>query len=294
MSTKAEELARAREEMGLNDETQSIIDPPKEDKKDDGIIDLTPDEEETKIKEEDEVEEEENKTSPQVKGVPYKEFNRIRTQAREDKEKRLAAEAELAELKAKHEDAVASKSVEEEIRASALELVPEGADEATIKATENQLRVIAKLTGKNAQVKEVNELKEKLALMEDEKIFNSEWDGFSSELKGMYSGATRAQLQEARDAMDELSHSPQFADKEFDYVYFKNKDIFNDIFVQKSNKSFDSKDTYVPREENNDIDESTSAYKMSPDKLMKRVAQRRAQAAQEDNESGWNIENNEM
>ena len=27
--------------------------------------------------------------------------------------------------------------------------------------------------------------------------------------------------------MDELAHAPQFADKEFDYVYFKNQDILH-------------------------------------------------------------------
>ena len=75
--------------------------------------------------------------------------------------------------------------------------------------------------------------------------------------------------------MDELSHAPQYADKDFDYIHFKNKDIFDEILGNQKKRSMEIRDAYVPQEESigeeedlNKIDVRKTA-KATPEKLMK-------------------------
>ena len=98
----------------------------------------------------------------------------------------------------------------------------------------------------------------------DEHRFNREWRSFSRELLGQYRNASPQQMELARDAMDELAHAPQFSDKEFDYVYFKNRDIFNEIFARRITKSFESRDEN--RFEYNDREESNGNLPKDPQK----------------------------
>lgn len=245
--------------------------------------------EEDESKGEDEAGEEEEK--PPLKGIPFREHNRLRTELREERQAREKLAKEFEEYKTKSSQ---PKINEETIRAKAKELLPENASEEDIKKTEFQLKKIVELTGAGnpeAETK-LQKLEEKIALMEDEKIFREEWDDFETGLKKDYPNATRQQMKEARQAMDDLAHAKQYADKEFDYVYFKNKDIFDEILTPKKSKTFESRETYISSEsgENELKPDNFKPKKIPIAKLMKMREKLEETASRIDNETGWNVQ----
>lgn len=247
-------------------------------------------EENNKLDESDEEDEEsDDEETHKSKGIPSKVFNKTRSELRE-------ANAKLADLQAQLDAREAAKSSvidEEAITAAAKEMLPEDATDEQIKATEFQLKKIMELASKNAPKADDRyaSLEAKVAAMEDEKVFNKEWNGFEKELRKQYPHASPKQIDEARAAMDELAHAEQFADKEFDYVHYKNKDIFDEILAKKQTKTFESRDQFVGREDEDDeVPNNVPASKLGIDKVLKRVERMKKQMAAQDDESGWNIE----
>ena len=240
--------------------------------------------------EEDEEEDEEEDPNPKSKGIPSKVFNKTRSELREAKEAIKTLQDQLAERDAQNAPALD----EEAITAAAKEMLPEDASEEQIKATEFQLKKIMELASKNSPKADDRyaTLEAKIAAMEDEKLFSKEWKGFEGELRKQYPHANPKQIEEARAAMDELAHAEQFADKEFDYVHFKNKDIFDEILAKKQTKTFESRDTFVGRDddESDDVPNNVPASKLGIDKVLKRVERMKKMAEAQDNETGWNIE----
>lgn len=278
-----DDLQKLRLDSGLDD-PQSIVDPKPEEET---VIEEEEVEEKTIDNrfEDDEEEEEVDKPSTQ-KGIPPREFNKIRTQLREEKEAREAMAQELAELKAQKQEVERTVSEEESILTIAKEMLPDDATEEQLRSTQFQLKKILQLTGRSNQSEELKGLQEKIATMEDEKIFNQEWEEFSSEIASNYPGSTSKQLREAKNTMDELAHLPEYADKEFDYVYYKNKDRFAEIFTTRKSKTFDSKDSYIPPEKEEEI-----AYKenLPIGKKLKLHEKMIEQMREEDERTGWNV-----
>lgn len=265
-----------------------------EEEEDDEVID-NPEEKDQLEGEDDEIDEEEeeddNNPNPnsKSKGIPSKVFNEIRKQNREkDDEIRT-----LKEQLAARDEAKTSEIDEEAITAAAKEMLPDDATEEQINSTKFQLKKIMELASKNAPKADERyaSLEAKVAAMEDEKVFNKEWNQFEKDLRKQYPHANPKQIEEARAAMDELAHAEQFADKEFDYVHYKNKDIFDEILAKKQTKTFESRDTYDAREDDDsdDVPNNVPASKLGIDKVLKRVERMKKLADNQDNETGWNI-----
>lgn len=95
--------------------------------------------------------------------------------------------------------------------------------------------------------------------LNQEKIFNSEWEDTLKSLKTQFPNATDEQLKVARDQMEELAFNEDNHLKEMDYILFKNKKIFDDILFSPKQKTFetgrvhddsDSSDIPAPTAEN--------------------------------------------
>jgi len=72
---------------------------------------------------------------------------------------------------------------------------------------------------------------------EEAKIFNDEWDAFQVDIEEQFKNSAPSQWKKAKTLMDELSHSEDYHDKDLDYVYFKNKQAFEDILFSPKKKS---------------------------------------------------------
>ncbi len=72
---------------------------------------------------------------------------------------------------------------------------------------------------------------------EEAQIFNVEWDDFQEQVEEKFKNSTPSQWKKAKVLMDELSHSEDYHDKDLDYVYFKNKQAFDDILFAPKKKS---------------------------------------------------------
>lgn len=89
---------------------------------------------------------------------------------------------------------------------------------------------------------EISGMKQQLAEFEDEKRFDSDWRGFAGDFVKQYPNVTYAQLEAAKEAMDILSHhEDKYLDKEMDYIAFREKPIFDEIFQAPVRKGFESR-----------------------------------------------------
>lgn len=89
---------------------------------------------------------------------------------------------------------------------------------------------------------QISTMSEKLARYEDEQRFATDWKGFTGEILKSYPNATYAQLEQAKEAMDILSHhEDKYLDKEFDYIAFREKSVFDEIFQSPVKKGFESR-----------------------------------------------------
>ena len=87
---------------------------------------------------------------------------------------------------------------------------------------------------------ELETLKAKNFMAEQESIFNGEWGQVLPSLKAQYPNATEEQIQLAKAEMDKLSHSKDHNQHELDYILFKNKDTFGKILFSPKQKTFES------------------------------------------------------
>lgn len=75
-------------------------------------------------------------------------------------------------------------------------------------------------------------------IKQEEMKFNSEWDSFvkGSSFKDAFPDASPEQIAEARAIMDEVSHSKDWSKYDLDYIFFKNRNDFNDALGTKKFK----------------------------------------------------------
>lgn len=239
-----------RESLGLGDEFDVNKKPEIAKESEEEEKPKEPQEEEPEEEAESEEEDEEDVESEHpTKGIPPKEFNKVRSRVRElEEENRI-----LKEQKALDESSKPPVS-EEELEQAAKELSKPNATAEEVNATKLSMKKILDLAWKGAKMSDedkerLSTLTGKLSELEDKETFSNEWEKFEVSLEKEFPRASSSQIREARKAMDELAHAPQFADKEFDYVYFKNKDIFDEILSPIRKKTFESHETYSPREE---------------------------------------------
>jgi len=240
------------------------------------------------------------------KGISPKKFARVRSREAAERRRRKEVESELALAKSKlkeQEDAESAKPAisDEDIRAEAAAMVvftgkeTDEQKKAILATAEAQLRRIVNLVAKgNKPPKELSELNTKLSELQDKQIFNDEWDDFSDNIPRLYPNlnATPRQYRLARKAMDRLAHAPKFADKDFEYIWYKNRDIFDQIFRRSRSHTFESRGTVRGQEERGGENRSKRpARDLSPKELEKRNQEIEGQAHAMERKSGWNIMN---
>ena len=174
-----------------------------------------------------------------LKYIPVAKYT---TEKNEWKQERETLAAQVSELQAKYEQAA-----EQGKKFSGMEMqeyftkfnIPENQQAAVTE----MLALAAKQQKVPDEVTtQISTMQAKLAEFEDEKRFDSDWRGFASDFVKQYPNATYAQLEAAKEAMDILSHhEDKYLDKEFDYIAFREKPIFDEIFQQPVKKGFESR-----------------------------------------------------
>lgn len=105
---------------------------------------------------------------------------------------------------------------------------------------------ILALTKKGVEIpKETQEKIDRAAQASEEQeettYFEKEWSGLTTVVEEEYPKSTKPQIKRARDLMDKLSHIEKYHDKDLDYILFKERNQFKDIFVEGRRTSETSK-----------------------------------------------------
>jgi hypothetical protein len=140
--------------------------------------------------------------------------NETTTENLEEEVKKLAAELQFDEAKTRRIIEVARKGIE-----------PLTADDK-------------KLLEEYRADKEARQAKD--AEREQDEIFTTEWNEVLPSIKTQYPNATDEQLQAAKDALDELSHSEKYHEMDMDYILFKEKESLGKILFSPKQSTFES------------------------------------------------------
>jgi hypothetical protein len=130
----------------------------------------------------------------------------------------LTEKAKLAETPAEKQE------VEDEISQIAEKI---GADPEGIKVlTEFLSKKLVKPVGVEISPEDLEAIKnfrESKNQQESKAQFTKEWNVFEPSLKAEFPSVSNEELEVIREVVDKLAHSPKYADKEVDYIYFKEK-----------------------------------------------------------------------
>ena len=79
----------------------------------------------------------------------------------------------------------------------------------------------------------IKQVKAEQQKMEGQIAFNNEWDVFIPSLKTEFPHVSDADLINVRKEVERLAHTPEFYDKEIDYIYFKTKNLLSKLISPK-------------------------------------------------------------
>ena len=232
------ELAMARGDSILFDGDGKVItDSPAES--------VTEKKEEPKVEEkkekpkEGEVQEEPVVPRISLKHIPVSKYTEEKREWKAELEKR---DAQITELNSKLESAAAEgrKFSEFEMKDYFQRFnIPESQQPAV----KEMLALAAKQRAVPEEVTaRIGTMEAQLAEFADKQRFDADWRGFAGDLVRRYPDATYSQLEEAKEAMDILSHhEDRYLDKELDYIAFREKPVFDEIFSRPVKKGFESR-----------------------------------------------------
>lgn len=174
--------------------------------------------------------------------------------------------------KAKNATTPAEKAeVEDEIAQLAEEI---GADpEGIAKLTEFLTKKLVKPAGVEISPEDLEAIKnfrQSQSQQQDQAQFNNEWNTFEPTLKTDFPHVSKEELDVVKAVIDKLAHSEKYADKEVDYIYFKEKSNLQKLISPKR-PSYEGGDN-KPAGENNDAEVELSG-KSSPMDAMKAISQ---------------------
>lgn len=137
--------------------------------------------------------------------------------------------------KAKNAETPAEKQeVEDEIALIAEKI---GADPEGIKVlTDFLTKKLVKPEGiqiSKEDLEAIQSIKQSKAQEEDKAQFTKEWNVFEPSLKTEFPHVSNDELEVIRAVVDKLAHSPKYADKEVDYIYFREKDKLQKLISPK-------------------------------------------------------------
>ena len=217
---------------------------------------------------------------PSARKIPTSEFNRLRRELREAKKAKEELGKQIEELKS----ADLSKSQQDEILTAAKELLGENANEEDIQKTSKFFDTILKLTNKSHRNSnedaELKDLLETAREVKDQRKFEDGWGNVESLIAKRYPNASKEQLSEARAALDDLWHTPEYAGLSAKNCFYDNDDVFEDILAPRK-KGFETRRNYTPGAEG-----EPELGKMD---IQKRASKLEKEAAEQDEENGWSI-----
>ena len=174
-----------------------------------------------------------------LKYIPVAKYTDEKREWKSELERR---DAQISELTAKYEQAAAEgrKFSEFELKDYFQKFgIPPGQQPAMtemLAMAAKQHRIPDEVTS------QISSMQGKLAEFEDRQKFDSDWRGFASDFVKQYPSATYSQLEAAKEAMDILSHhEDKYLDKEMDYIAFRERPIFDEIFQSPVRKGFESR-----------------------------------------------------
>lgn len=128
--------------------------------------------------------------------------------------------------------------------------IAKAAKDMNIKETD--LEQLINLSRKSAE-KDINDMKSRLAKYEERdkvdamdeqvELFENEWGDIEPSLKEQFPNASKEQIAKAKEFMDEISHTDEYASADLDYIAFKNKAEFEKILFSPKQKTFESSST---------------------------------------------------
>lgn len=172
----------------------------------------------------------------------YQDLKEKKVEAREAKEEaeamraenaRLAQElADLKQAKIEAKTPAEKQTVDDEIEAFAESI---GADPDAIAGL---IPILEKRLGKGETLSKedlefIKQVKAEQQKTAGQVAFNNEWNDFVPSLKAEFPHVSDADLASVRKEVEKLAHTPEFHDKEIDYIYFKTKNSLSKLISPK-------------------------------------------------------------
>lgn len=263
--TQEEYEARLKEE-GIDIPEDLKEDPKEEDPKED-----KPEERE---KEEEDPKEDDKSTLQDRKEFKkrsiYDEYKDKKSELKSERERREAAEQEVAELREK----LANANTPEE-KQDAIDDIDKFAEEfdADPEAIRKMREVFLKDIKTNEpdeslkkDLEEFKSWKEKNQELLEKQAFDSEFESVLPQIKEDFPNASDEELKSIKVKLDEISHSKEFHDKSLDYVLFKNKQDLSNL-VSPKKKGLESKERNDINIDEFEFDPNADISKLSPKEL---------------------------
>lgn len=231
-------------------------------------------------KEETPIVEEPKKELPTKRSI-YQDLKEKKAEVREAKEEVEEARAENARLTQELEDLKQAKTeaktpaekrdVDDEIAAFAESI---GADSEAIAGL---IPILEKRLGKGETLSKedldfIKQVKAEQQKSAGQSAFNNEWDGFVPSLKAEFPHISDADLASVRKEVDKLAHTPEFHDKEIDYIYFKVKGNLSKLISPKRQSIDGGGDSVPVTERSANIELSGSSSPMDVQNALAREA----------------------
>jgi hypothetical protein len=109
-------------------------------------------------------------------------------------------------------------------------------NDVSIDQAKGLVDLIKKSTGIEDIAKHVEAITAKTDEEADMKAFNKEWTEVVPELQKEFPNASKKAIARAQKLMDQMAHSPRYADKDLDYILFKEKNQFTEVLNSKAPK----------------------------------------------------------
>lgn len=224
--------AKPKRETGAEDISveELLGEEPEEDSEEEDESEESEEEDDTDDEEETEDEGKKNLRRPS-KFVPVKKFQNFK--AKNEQEKSVII-SELEALKAENIKLKQGNKEEVKVSEAAIDL----AKKMDVEDPENIQMIIDTIKGQ-VETSSVSELKNSLNTLKSEiqeqkevAYFEKEWGGFKS-FQENYPDATPEQMEKAKQAMYEISHTEKWAKYDLDHIFTKNEDIFENLISPK-------------------------------------------------------------
>ena len=285
----APEVKEDGEDSELDEDEDEELDESESEESEDEEEDSEDDDKKEKDDEDEEEDEEEDGQSHKKKGISFKQFNEVRSELRE-------ARSQIKELIEK------GTKEAEKIPDDFMKRTEDLAKEIGVENPDGLKKIMSLVQevvkGSRSELeKKLSDLEEKYSeVVKDAPIkdnFEGEWKTFvKSDFSKEFPNATAEELEKAQELMDTLSHDRKTGGRvykddkgrelldpyELDYIYFKNKDRFQEIVSGKKSKGMEESRTQGIRSNREGKDEYKPLSKNASTSALRDYEKRSARA----------------